>query len=56
MMTDNVIRVVYFIIKENIAIRKSEALYKLLDECQAAIGNQLHSSSTTAAIAMVIDE
>ena len=30
-MTDNVIRVIYFVIEENIAMRKCESLYNLLD-------------------------
>ena len=55
-MTDNVIRVIYFIIKENIAMRKSERMFDLLDQCETPIGNQLHSRKTGAAIAMCIDE
>ena len=55
-MTDNVIRVIYFIIKENIAMRKSEGMFDLLDLCTAAVGNQLHSRTTGAAIAQCIDE
>ena len=55
-MTDSVIRVIYFIIKEDIATRKSEGMFDLLDLCTAAVGNQLHSRTTGAAIAQWIDE
>ena len=54
--TNNVIRVIYFIIYENIAMRKSEGMFDLLDLCTAAVGNQLHSRTTRAAIAHCIDE
>ena len=50
-MTDNVIRVIYFILKENIAMRKSEGMFDLLDLCTASEGNQRHSRTTGAAIA-----
>ena len=56
LMTDNIILVVYFIIKENLAMQKSEALYELLAMCEAAIGNQLHSRITAKAITLTIDD
>lgn len=55
-MTDNIIRVIYFIVKENVAMLKSESLFLLLDLCEALIGNQLHSRKTGAAVALCIDE
>ena len=56
MMTDNIITIVYFVIKENLAMKKSEALYELLDLCGTAIGNQLHCRHTAKAIALTIDD
>ena len=56
LMTDNIILVVYFIIRENLAMQKSEALYELLAMCEAAIGNQLHSRITAKAITLTIDD
>ena len=55
-MTDNLKRAIYFSINENIAMRKSEGMFDLLDLCTAAVGNQLHSRTTGAAIAQCIDE
>ena len=43
-------------VESNSLMRKSEALYDLCDMCQAAIGNQLHSRITAAALTMCIDE
>ena len=54
-MTENVIRVVYYVIQENLAMLKTESLYNLLEKCGAPIGNQLHSRKTSASIARSID-
>ena len=55
-ITDNVIRIIYFVIQENLALSKSEALFDLFDLCEAAVGNQLHSRVTGAAITLCVDE
>ena len=54
-MTENVIRVVYYVVQENLAMLKTESLYNLLDKCEAAVGNQLHSRMTAASITKSID-
>ena len=54
-MTENVIRVVYYVIQENLAMLKTESLYNLLKKNGAPIGNQLHSRKTSASIARSID-
>ena len=54
-MTENVIRVVYYVVQENLAMLKTESFYNPLDKCEAAVGNQLHSRMTAASITKSID-
>ena len=55
-MTCNVIRVVYFILRYDVSALMFEKLVNLLDVLNAMIGNQLHSRQTAAAISLTIDE
>ena len=56
LMTDNVILVVYFIIKENFSMHNSGALYEVMAKCKGAIENQPHSRITVKAITLTIDD
>ena len=56
MMTVDIITIVYYVIQENLAMKKSEALYEVLDLCGTAIGNQLHCRRTPKAIVWTIDD
>ena len=56
LMTENVIKVVYFLLKNDLSLRKFENIIELLDSCKTMIGNQLHSRQTARVIAMMIDE
>ena len=55
-MTTNVIKVVYFLFKQDLSMNVFEKLIEMLDCCNALIGTQLHSSNTAKAIALTIDD
>ena len=55
-VTKNVMRTVYFLLKQDFSMNIFEKLVELLDSCQAKIGNQLHGKETARKIALCIDE
>ena len=55
-MTENVLRAVYFLLINDLSINLYESLIELLDCCKTMIGNQLHSYGTARQMALTIDE
>ena len=56
LMTENILRTVYFLLRHDLSINLFESLIELLDCCKTLIGNQLHSRNTARAMALMIDE
>ena len=55
-MTENILRTDYFLLRHDLSINLFESFIELLDCCKTMIGNQLHSRNTARAMALMIDE
>ena len=56
LMTENIFRVCYFILKKDLSMTLYEDLINLLDLCKTLIGDQCHSRNTARAMSLCIDE